>query len=278
MNSATKSVGLTSGDISYSDIGESHQNLILLHGFSFREGLMPLTRLLSPHFRVIVPDLPFSTNNEYLGEQSLEGYVALLIDLVSALDLTNVSIFGNSIGATLGLMCCLDNPNLFEKLVVRCPLWSPVQLPAYLKIKPLVTIHGFFSSSRLYAASFLKLLYWMSTRLSPIGESTPGISGMDQLPGSTPESLNQIDPSIFSKFLGTLVGVEFQQRLKMIPNQTLILWGENDSLIPPSWGEYQSQLQPAARFMVLEGEYHNISTSDFASLAGIITDFVLGIG
>jgi sigma-B regulation protein RsbQ len=250
----------------------------MLHGFSFREGLLPLTSLLSPHFRVIVPDLPFSTNNEYHDEHSLEGYVALLIDLVGALELTNVSIFGNSIGATLGLMCCLDNPNLFDKLVVRCPLWSPAQLSAYLKIKHLVCLHGFLSSSRTYAASFLKLFYGLSARMSPVGKTTSGTSGMDQLPGSTPEALDRIDPTVFSKFLGTLISVDIQTRLKMIPNETLILWAEKDNLIPPSWGEYQSQLQPSARFRILNGEYHNISTSDFALLAAIITGFILGKG
>jgi pimeloyl-ACP methyl ester carboxylesterase len=278
MNLTNRQVKMQGGDLTFSEIGGSDECLLMLHGFSFREGLIPLARLLSPHFRVIIPDLPFSTNNEYLGEHSLKSYVALLIDLVSALELTNISVFGNSIGATLGLMCCLDNPNLFDKLVVRCPLWSPVQLPAYLKMKPLVSLHGFISSNRTYAASFIKLFYWLSARMSPIGETSPGISGMDQLPGSTPGALNRIDPTVFSKFLGTLVSVEIQKQLKMIPNETLILWGENDNLIPPSWGEYQSQLQPAAWFLVLEGEYHNISTSDITLLAGIITDFVSGTG
>lgn len=249
----------------------------MLHGFSFREGLLPLARLLSPHFRVLIPDLPFSTNDEYHAAHKLDAYVEFLIDFCRSLDLTRVSIFGNSVGGTLALMCCIRSSYLFDKLVVRCPLWSKVQLPVYLKCHPLISTHQFLSSSIFYANNFLKLFYWLSARMSPVEDEPKSLPGVESPPGSTPETIHEINPSIFSKFLGTLVKVEIKDQLKLIPNETLILWGQNDNLISSSWGEYQGNLQPNSHFHAIEGEYHNISTSDHASLSKIMIDFLGGM-
>ena len=113
----TQLVDLDSGLISYCEAGNSDQTLLLLHGFSFRQGMYPLMDSLKSNFHVVIPDLPFSTNNNFHLSHSLDSYAAFLLDFVDHLGLEKVSIFGNSVGGTLGLLCCAAAPGRFDSIV-----------------------------------------------------------------------------------------------------------------------------------------------------------------
>src|SRR5210317_1364859 len=103
MEIPTKKIKLNSGVHTYCDSGDSDHSLLLLHGFSFRPGLYPLLKALSLDFRVVIPDLPFSTRNDFRFGHNVQNYVDYLLEFIDALGLENISIFGNSVGGTLGM-------------------------------------------------------------------------------------------------------------------------------------------------------------------------------
>ena len=55
----TQLIELDSGVTSYCEAGKSDQTLLLLHRFSFRQGMYPLMDSLKSNFHVVIPDLPF---------------------------------------------------------------------------------------------------------------------------------------------------------------------------------------------------------------------------
>ena len=55
----TQLIELDSGVTSYYEAGKSDQTLLLLHGFSFRQGMYAMMDSLKSNFHVVNPDLPF---------------------------------------------------------------------------------------------------------------------------------------------------------------------------------------------------------------------------
>jgi len=259
----------------YCDSGDSNHTLLLLHGFSFRQGLYPLFKALEPDFRVVVPDLPFSTRNDFKPGHSLQNYADYLLAFIEALELENVSVFGNSVGGTLGLMICLKDPEKFEKLIVRCPVWSGTQLPYYIRVKPLIWLHEALSSNDVYALKILSAFYSISAKMFPRGDQATSPAILKQPGVNLPCTWDQCDPIVLSKFLGHLIKVEIERQLSLIQNKTLILWGQSDKFIRSTRGVRLNELLPDSQYLEMQGEYHNIATSDPVVLTKVLLEFVL---
>jgi pimeloyl-ACP methyl ester carboxylesterase len=268
MGIVIRDIRLETGLHTFGEVGGTNHTLLMLHGFAFRQGLHPFMDVLQSHFRVITPELPFSNRSLYSNGHTLENYVDTLLDFIDRLGLGRVTLFGNSVGGTLGLMCCLKAPHRFNKLVVRCPLWSQAQLPFYLRLGPLVALHGWLSGIQPYAAWALRTFYLQSARMSPTEVENASVP-------CRPATLDQVEAPVLSRFLGHLVQVEITARLPAIETETLILWGESDRFVKPPWGIRLAESLPKAHYQGMPGEYHNIATADPQSLAKIITRFAL---
>ena len=75
-----QSVQLSTGAHTYCDVGDADRTLLLLHGFSFRPGLYPLAEYLQSDFRVVMPDLPFTTKAHAFRDHTLAHYVNFLFN------------------------------------------------------------------------------------------------------------------------------------------------------------------------------------------------------
>jgi pimeloyl-ACP methyl ester carboxylesterase len=264
-----KNIQITTGEHLYTDLGNAEETLLLMHGFAFRPGLYPLAERLQSRFRVVIPDLPFASKNGSFPAHTLQSYVDFLLEFVHTLGLEKVSIFGNSLGGTLALLCDLAAPGRFKNLIVRSPLWSRRQLPWYLRIAPLTKAHAHFSRYEVYARWGLERFYQISARISSEIEK----EGKRIVPYHSDE----ISPSVLSGFLAELPQVEFADKLKEIRAKTLIVWGEKDTFIPSHWGAHLESLLPNGCFLEMAGEYHNIATVNADGLAKEIISFVRGV-
>ena len=264
----THGVELPSGVHTYCDSGDSNHTLMFLHGFSLRQGLYPLMDILKSHFRVVIPDLPFSSINDFHLPHRLENYVVFLLEFVQQLELENISIFGNSVGGTLGLLCCMTAPKQFNRLIVRCPLWTFRQLPSYMQNKPLFNLHNQLSNNKRYSKLALNIFYGVSARMSPANGNSRRNKSIH------PYKYGQINPIVMSQFLGHLIQIDIESQLQTIPNDTLILWGGLDSFITSEWGNYLNHILPNSRYLEMIGEYHNISTVQTDKLTKIISVFL----
>jgi pimeloyl-ACP methyl ester carboxylesterase len=274
MDYKTKKLKLPTGLHTYVDLGESDQTLLLLHGLSFKEGLFPLVERLNTRFRLILPDLPFAPYQEFKLDHNLENYTKFVLGLIKELNIKTVSIFGNSFGATLGLLCCLKAPMHVDKLIIRSPFWSKKQLPTYLRIKPLNKIHRFFVQSRLYASVIIKLIYKLSEKYSPPTNNIPSDLMSSLSEGKSLAKVSQCNSTYLTYFLDDLIKLDLGGDLESIQNPKLIIWGEKETLLNKNFGSQGKSLSVNANFIEMEGEYHNISTADPVILATLIHQFI----
>lgn len=262
----TKSISLSTGEHIYNDIGSGEHTLLLLHGFSFRAGIFPLAEALKDRFRILIPDLPYTYKRYASQEHSLSAYVDYLLEFTDRLALKKLSIFGNSLGGGLALMCALAVPERFTSVIVRSPLWTSKELPAYFRMPPLVAAHKFLSRNRAYAIWALEIFYKVSAQISATDKGKPR--------RIVPYDIDEIAPDILSRFLGTLLQIEIETQLPQLKTKTLIIWGKEDILIPPLWGETLENLLPNATYLEMADEYHNINTANMKRLADTIADFL----
>jgi len=107
----------------YHDIGTGHP-VVLIHGsgpgVSAYANWFKAFPILSPHFRVIAPDMAgFGYTERVPGAAyNLDTWAQQLIDLLDALDIEKAHLVGNSFGGALALAMAVRYPERVEKLVL----------------------------------------------------------------------------------------------------------------------------------------------------------------
>jgi pimeloyl-ACP methyl ester carboxylesterase len=106
----------TEGEFSFVDEGKG-ETLLLLHGlFGALSNWVAVVEEFSKTHRVIIPLLPIYTMP--LREAGLDGLVRFVDRFVALKNLSNLSILGNSLGGHIGLIYTLKNKEKVNRLVL----------------------------------------------------------------------------------------------------------------------------------------------------------------
>jgi pimeloyl-ACP methyl ester carboxylesterase len=220
-------------DVHYWDEGRGDV-LILVHGFSssvytWRLNVEPLAE----EFRVVVLDLPgFGyTDKPRDFDYSLEGYSDFLIDFMDVMDIDSATLAGNSMGGGGALTTALNSPERVDKLILVDSTGYPeheeddeVFLPFLLMGMPVAgevlmslnfrcVVEESMKGGVYYDNSFVTdemVDYYYNAFRSENGQKAP-LWVIRNLMATPP------------------MGTENISRISM---PTLILWGEEDTLIP----------------------------------------------
>ncbi|KAI9128587.1 hypothetical protein K1719_000070 [Acacia pycnantha] len=108
-------------------IGSSSETLVLAHGFGTDQSIWEkIVPLLTPHYRLVLFDWPFSgavnDPTAYSPEKyaSFQAFADDLIDLMEEMGLKAVTFAGHSMSAMIGCMASVKQPHLFKKLILIC--------------------------------------------------------------------------------------------------------------------------------------------------------------
>jgi len=104
--------------------GGRGETLLLLHGFGAeKDHWTPIAKFLTPHFRVIAPDLPgFGESTRRLdANYGLDNQLARIEAFASALGLTRFHLGGNSMGGYLAAMYAARAPTQVQSLWLLAP-------------------------------------------------------------------------------------------------------------------------------------------------------------
>ncbi len=107
---------------------------ILLHGSSMNSAMwLDDINVLRPHFHVIALDIPGEPGQSDELQLPLESndYSDWLLEVYTALNITNAYIIGNSLGGWLALKFSTQNPKKVIKLVLLAPAGIGSQNPAF---------------------------------------------------------------------------------------------------------------------------------------------------
>jgi pimeloyl-ACP methyl ester carboxylesterase len=233
--------------------------VLLIHGIAgssnvWRDVMPELAR----SYTVIAPDLiGHGQSAKPIGDYSLGAYASGLRDLLRVLGLTRATVVGQSFGGGVAMQLSYQHPGCCERLVLvdsgglgREVSWllRCMTLPASEYLMPVI----FPSFVRERGNDFSRMLHRRGIRMARMGE-------MWRSYASLTESVNR---QSFIRTLRSVIDpggqtVSALDRLYLageIP--TMIVWGEDDSIIPVSHAYAAHQAIPGSRLEIIEGSGH----------------------
>lgn len=244
--------------------------LILLHGFgSSLDTWEPWAKVLSARYRVIRIDLPgFGlTGADPTGDYSDARTLAILAGLMDQLALSRATFIGNSLGGRFAWEFAARYPQRVEKLVLISP-------------------DGFASPGFEYGKApdvplVMNLMPWVGPRSLIRANLAPAWAHPDALPDEVLERYRDmlLAPGVRQAILDRThqtVLADPSARLRSITAPTLLLWGEQDGMIPVSNAQDYLRLMPHARRIVLPGMGHVPFEENPASALAPLEAFLAG--
>lgn len=199
--------------------------IILIHGLAgssrwWRRNIPVLAR----HYRLYLIDLPgFGTLRHLRWHIALDDVASGIVHWMERSGLAQVHLIGHSMGGYLSLWIAAHHPERIRRLV----LVSPAGIP-HIRSLPAYTFPLLRALSSLQPR-FLSLLISDTLRAGPL-------------------TILRAAQDLLTK--------DIRDCLPDISAPTLLIWGENDSLVPPVLGELLSQQLPQARLLLIKKAGH----------------------
>lgn len=224
--------------------------LILLHGFgSSLDTWEPWATALSAQYRVIRLDLPgFGlTGPDVGGNYSDERTLAVLAGLMDQLRLPRATFIGNSLGGRFAWQFAAAHPQRVNRLVLISPDGFASPGFAYGKVPEVPLL--------------LELMPWVGPRALIRANLAPAWAHPERLPDVVLERYRDmllapgVRRAILDRTRQTIL-TDPAARLRSISAPTLLLWGEQDAMIPVANAQDYLRLMPNARLVRLPGMGH----------------------
>ena len=222
-----KQLVLDSIEIAYVEKGTGEQTLIFVHGLgSYLKAWNKNIESLSNEYRCIALDLPGygkSSKGDY--EYNMNFFADAVLDFVRALQLKNVSIVGHSMGGQISIHAVLEQPDVFNQLILIAPAgfetfteqerawFEAVYTAAFIKATPEAQIVKNFQINFYEMPEDAKFM--IEDRLY-MRQTIEYERYCEMIPKCVQGMLKQ---PVF-------------ERLKEIKLPTLVIYGEEDGLIP----------------------------------------------
>lgn len=212
----------------YHDHGEGSP-VVLLHGSGPGVTAWANWRLTVPalaaRFRVVAPDIVgFGDTDRPLNpEYSLETWVAHAVGVLDALDLEKVDLVGNSFGGALALAMAIRHPARVRRLVLMGAVGVPFPITEGLD-----RVWGYEPSIPNMRA-ILDLFAYDTTR---IDDELAKMRYEASIRPGYQESFSAMFPAPRQRWVDAMASAEAD--IRALPNETLVVHGREDRIIPVS--------------------------------------------
>lgn len=196
----------------------------------------------------------------------LDGYVADVIELCSALQLSDVILVGHSVSAMIGALACIQRPDLFDKLVMLGPS------PRYIDDDGYVGGFSEADITEMLDALDSNYLGW-STAMAPVIVGNPR---RPELGAELTASFCRTDPAVAKHFAKATFLSDNRRDLPDVSVPTLVLQCRDDVIAPVTVGEYVRDHLPNATYRLLDATGHCPNLSAPEETVSAIDEF-LGI-
>lgn len=217
--------------------------IVLIHGLGGHSGRWEkVIPELSKSYRVIAPDLPGfgdSDKPRYGFDYSVPSFSEFLNDFMKGLDIRKASIIGSSMGGYIAAYFASEHPEKTQKLV----LVSPAGLSRRATPEAMSYMNAVYFPNEENAKSALEELFYdkHSVDVEMVEDFVSRMKNDD--------SKN----AYFSSFFNLSRNHEFEERLGKIKSPSLIVWGEEDEIIPCEYAEeYVSMIPNSKKEMMTE--------------------------
>lgn len=213
--------------VAFIDEGKSDNVLLLIHGLGTNaKSWIKNIPSLSKHFRVIAVDLPgYGKSDKGYYQYSMSFYSEVLTELLTELKIKKATFIGHSMGAQISLMTALKYPQNVDKLV----LISPAGFEKFTEGE----------GDWMKSAFTVELVKETTTRNIDVNlranfYETPDDAAFfvtDRIQIKGAKDFEDYCYAVTRNVTG-MINEPMLDELKNIKHETLILFGENDGLIP----------------------------------------------
>jgi pimeloyl-ACP methyl ester carboxylesterase len=273
---ATEQVSIHGHRVSYRR-GGAGPVLLLLHGIGDSSRTwIPAMRLLQRRYIVLAPDLPgHGESSNPVGDYSLGSHASSMRDLLHLLSIERVTVVGQSFGGGVAMQFAYQFPSLCERLVLvdagglgREVNWilRLATVPAAEYVMPAL-FPAFMGRWRDPVARFLREWGICSDRAAEVWRSYCSLADPANRAAFVRTVRAVVDPGGQS-----VCAVNCLYLVGKMP--TLIVWGDQDKIIPLRHAFQAHQVIPNSRLEVMEGAGHAPHFEDPARFARILEDFL----
>ena len=227
--------------------------LLFLHGIS---GLhwTPFLDGLAKQYRVIAPRTPGFGDASQTELDTVQDLVYAYLDLLDALGLESVPVFGHSLGGMVAAELAATQPKRFPWLALAAPMgFFHIDRPTF----------DFFACtpSELASAFFA----------DPTGEAAQnsGEAGLMRMvkAGTKSETGQQLVETYLeraktlataAKYLWPIPNRGLSKRIHRVTSPTLLIWGKHDRVVPPSYAADFTQGIRGAKLVEVEAAGHEL--------------------
>jgi pimeloyl-ACP methyl ester carboxylesterase len=237
-----KSIQLSMGNISYTDKGAG-QLIILLHaaGHDLRD-YDSIYNELAKSYRVIALDWIGHGMSDY--PTPLESISAVVLantlqEFVIKLNLPPSILIGNSVGAFSAGSLAISNPDKVKALVL-------VDSGGFIEIDTKTKLFCKFKGTEFWTGVLWNLFpsYYLKQR----NEYVKGI--LENIKNNKSDKAISVNAAIWRSFVSP--DHDLRERAKNIQAPTLLVWGNNDPVIPFEIGKKAEKIIPNSKLMILE--------------------------
>ena len=263
-------------EVSYRDVGEGPV-LLLLHGIAgssraWRE-VMPA---LAGDYRLIAPDLlGHGESAKPQGDYSLGAYASGIRDFLGVLGVERATIVGQSFGGGVAMQLAYQHPEVCERLVLVDsgglgrevnPILRAATLPLAEYVMP-VLFPTFVRDRGDSISRFLKDKGIRSGRAAEMWLAYRSLTETENRKAFVRTIRSVIDPGG-----QTVSAMDRLYLAAAVP--TLIVWGEDDPIIPVSHAHAAHEAIPGSRLEVLPGVGHFPHVEDPQRFNEVLRDFI----
>lgn len=231
--------------IRYREAGEG-EALICLHGAGGLR-LSPAHATLAQHYRVVAFEVPgFGASPENTRSQTMADLAATMVQAVTALNISDFHLMGNSFGGVLALWMALHEPARLRSLVLVAPAAIRPDSPLF--------------PPGLTPAERLARLYAHPERQPPTAPPDPAVVAKQQ--------------ALVQRLIGPARDAVLESRLPGLQAPVLVVFGTADRMIPSEMGRMYCQLLPNCHLILVYDAGHAVDADRPEAFSAVVRDFL----
>jgi pimeloyl-ACP methyl ester carboxylesterase len=279
MEAAMQTVVVPAGEIAYDESG-SGPPVVLLHGVLMDHTVWDrVLPLLPPGFRYLRPVLPLGAHRLPMhpdADLTLSGQVALVADVLDALDLEDVTLVHSDWGGALFLTAYRRDQRVARQVILPCEAFDnfPPGLPGKMVALAVAVPGGLRLAARQLRIGWLRRLPLLFGQMARRPLPDELVRGWTEPVLHQPGVRRDLLTYCRSNFDGPTL-TRHTEALRGFGGEALVLWSPDNKVMPPEHGHRLAELLPRARYAEVPGAYVLSMIDEPETVASEISQFLL---